>query len=280
MRESKRKKPLHNGLYLSLVILNACLITITIGLSQNTLDNNRHWRISKQFLAKHVMGANQFSKTGPALHQNKLHLDAWHGHQEVILNKSLFIDTVLFDLLIKQYSSAFLLFNVTSQSQDILELSPSFIKHHYAQSDKPWRLISQVKSPLLNNKWATIELKNTPSGIQILINKEPITYLKNMHIKPHTGIGFRGSLYPVTIDNIILKQQKKTLFKESFSPPFFIHIWIGACLLLGVASLFIGWLCRKRTSILTPLTLSQITLSTCIVITYFYIFFYQSGRYY
>src|SRR5207237_7730118 len=73
------------NLFLSAVA--ALILTEVVGYSRNTLLLHPEWSSSKRLFANPPMGANEAYFSRNILYRNSLNLHAWHGFNEILLNR-------------------------------------------------------------------------------------------------------------------------------------------------------------------------------------------------
>src|SRR6266513_2530837 len=73
------------NLFLSAVA--ALILTEVVGYSRNVLLLHPEWISSKRLLANTPMGANEAYFSRNILYRNSLNLHAWHGFNEILLNR-------------------------------------------------------------------------------------------------------------------------------------------------------------------------------------------------
>lgn len=220
MHRKKKRTFARIVLLISLQLLIAESITETYLATQNTLQNNGHWTVSKEALKLKPPGWNEISVTTQALARNRLNLGVWHGFQEIIHYKKVSVGEVSFDFFLDKGAYMAFLFNKDTSGFYGIRISnhPAFRHIYFVASDAGQFLDKSAFaiSNLKNRGWnhARVVFKNNECAL--FINRR---FVKNFvcSVFPEAYIGFRGSLHPAYIDNVLVRDAEgRVILDEDF----------------------------------------------------------------
>lgn len=262
------------GVFLGLIVGNALLCFARYNLYEGGI-----WDSGKTHLEKGVWGGWAMMLTNSGLKGGMLNVNAWHGNQEIMLNKGVSCSKFEFDFKNDKALPFSVIVNKTD-SITIGVLLNSPLGLYWYKSDRDGRFV--FKSNVINGfkykKGGKILLCYGKEQVDIFFDNEKVLSIPEIvsqTIKP----GFRGGSEggEISIDNIqIWGKYNNLLLKETFTFPFriqhSIYILAFVCLIL---TLFI----------LTQKTLfvffSNVLIIVDLVLAIFFCFYYYfgSGRY-
>lgn len=199
--------------------------------SGNTLYSNANWIASKRMMTMLLVGADDFLLDRAALAQNHLNLGVYQGFQKVSFRKSLVPAEIKFSLRLSANSYVNMLVGETESGFYSLRLSthpdfPSAFMDVNAKGHAKVLLpLPQLKSnEEINSQQWTEALFQQRGGMVSL--KTDLFASANFDFQLpegsrslHGHVGFWGGSSPAEIDNIEIRDEGGTTYRESFSPP-------------------------------------------------------------
>lgn len=225
---------------LALVVFNAILFTEIILYSQNTFIHHSDWRISKRELYAGVMGADPFLITRPPLAQNKLHLGAWYGFQEIKHTETLTIQKISYRFKLEKESyinliiyrpgnrEAFGIRLSANEHHPSMFFSLSKLGEFTAKSQFDTNLDSNWHNAIIefNKSSATLEIDGIESG-RIAFEPEMIGQ-----------VSLRSGIHPTMIDDVSIievngeKHLETFQNRENYFELFILNLFASAFLIL------------------------------------------------
>jgi len=198
----------------------AVLCARIVQYSRNTLLENGRWVASKVLMGVPPTGAREFVATRPALAQNRLRLGAWHGFQEVHLNRA-FVPGRLsaqFRLGDDAYVVVFFHRNASgtfgvrfSRRSDV----PSMFFR--ATRDLEFTMKQRIESLELGPDWHRIELDFTAGGVTAHLDGREVGRLPLPAVTTQI-VGLRSGLRPVELDDVsVTDASGSAIVRESFA---------------------------------------------------------------
>lgn len=238
------------GLVVTIAVLQLVLGVLLAQIyltSHNTLYNNGNWSVSKTKLWNGLIGSYSFLFDLQPLTEGFLNVAAWHGYQEVILERELDPASVEFDFFLAKKSSYLTFsFNRGGSRYDAIRLS-RFRRHPPAllSVSEDLEFLRKRRLPELGSaaigSWQTLRVEFADDAVSAFLNGERIEKLDRLRtrvVRPQ-AIGFRGGASPVFIDNIRIVETDGSEFHETFSRP---RNFLAAYVVAIGGVLVLGWL--------------------------------------
>lgn len=226
--------------------------------SHNSLYNNGDWSVTKTRLWNGLMGSYAYLFDLQPLSSGFLNVAAWHGYQEVILEREFDPVSVEFDfLLAKPNSYVTFSFNRAGRRYSAIRLGRH--REHPAALLKVSREGEFFRKRLLRSlysagigEWQRFRIEFADDGFSAFLNDREVDRIKKLRtrvVRPQK-IGFRGGARPVFVDNIRIVSRDGSEFLETFNRPrhwLLVNvIAIGSVVLLAWSAFFV---IRRVTSI-------------------------------
>jgi lysophospholipase L1-like esterase len=269
------------NLFLSAVA--ALILTEVVGYSRNVLLLHPEWISSKRLLANTPMGANEAYFSRNILYRNRLNLHAWHGFNEILLNRVFSPGLLRFKFFLGDNGYLNIVFNKNKDSFCGVRLSrnPKFPSMFFqARTDGKFLLHKPIQNLVLSQGWhasrMTFEGKSLVVECDGLVRgKFPVEPLRQQ------VIGFRSGNNVAIVDDVeILDSDRKLVQRENFR-----NHWTGWLFYFSAfASLFslnalIFHLCRNRRRALFSLISLELSLIFVLFIYGCFDYYFWSGRY-
>src|SRR5881227_2209337 len=113
-RSAPRRSNLILNLFFSAVA--ALILTEVVGYSRNILLLHPEWISSKRLLANAPMGANEAYFSRNILYRNSLNLHAWHGFNEILLDRVFSLGPLRFKFFLGDNAYLNIVFNKNQDS--------------------------------------------------------------------------------------------------------------------------------------------------------------------
>lgn len=197
--------------------------------ANNNLAANGNWVVSKTELDKGLMGAYSFLSGRQSLAGGGLHLDAWHGFQEVVTTRSFAAPrSIEFDAVLARGAWLAVSFNRGgAEPYAAVRLSRNGrLPSTFLTVDEEGRFHSRQALPdglVPGGRPVRVRLDLETEKARLAIDGKPVAELA-VAANPVQRIGFRGGLRPVAIDNIEIAAGKGEGLSESFSGPAQSHL--------------------------------------------------------
>jgi lysophospholipase L1-like esterase len=191
--------------------------------SQNTLHNNGRWVSTKTLVSRPLLGATSFVRERQALAGNQLDLSAWHGHQEVLLDREWAIQqleldfelaagawlVVYLDKPAKRPASALRFGTVRQRPSAHLEVTPQgeFLAR---QPFKPYRVAPATRYHL--------EVRYSEESVEARLDGRELGEFP-LPSREVRRVGFRGSAREVLVDNVAVRDASGLQLRERFDGP-------------------------------------------------------------
>jgi lysophospholipase L1-like esterase len=263
------------NLFLSAVA--ALILTEVVGYSRNILLLHPEWISSKRLLANAPMGANEAYFSRNILYRNRLNLHAWHGFNEILLNRVFSLGLLRFKFFLGDNGYLNIVFNKNKDSFCGVRLSrnPKFPSMFFqARTDGKFLLRKPIQNLVLSQGWhasrVTFEGKSLVVECDGLVRgKFPVEPLRQQ------VIGFRSGNNVAIVDDVeVLDSDGKLVQRENFRNHWtgWLFYFSAFASLLSLNAL-IFHLCRNRQRAL----FSLITLELFLI---FVLFIYGCFDYY
>jgi hypothetical protein len=207
---------------LSLILILTILVSLLSAkiylLSKNTLLNNGQWDSGKLNLDLHVIGAENFYTETQPLNNERLNLGAWLGYQEVYTKNPLTFNQIEFDAFLSQNSYLISYFNINDKNKIGFKISSDKKNNGCIKADHNGKFLTDLENKEIEVKTAewfhvTVKIENGEANIFIDDQKIVCSTEGSENIR----IGFKNGFSDVLIDNIVIKHNYITIFKETFS---------------------------------------------------------------
>ncbi len=233
------------------VVLGFCLAGSLV-LSERSLFRNGNWSPTKIGLAKPVMGAWSFYYRGQALEGDKLHLDAWFGHQEVLYKEPVTPQSVSFRMELSQ-SDLYVLFACRDATWFGLKLTTTPGERSFfftADAQKAFREIQPLpESAVKNDAKTDVLIVFTGNAMHLALGGVPVLARGGLDPSAIVGLGFKGASRHGTITDVRIKLADGKTIVENFDFQAAKAAYFGS--ILAVVLLAEGALClffRKKTN--------------------------------
>lgn len=257
-----------------ILIAGLAALFILLHTYTHTLSRNGNWNSSKTALEKGVMGSWSFMLTYRALVKNQLDLGAWHGYQEIFLNKPPQYNKAEIDFSLAENACLVIFFGKNHDTLTAIRISNN---HDYDDAllrvvDTRFVQKTSLNLPELNPGWNSIELDLAGNRTTMTLNNDQENSIILPALNYDVILGFRNYEASAIIDNIILSDSDgKTLFRETFQWKPFLLNWFLLLFLAGNI-LFIAIPVLRRTLLIAAVNISLIVIVLML-------FFLLYGRY-
>lgn len=184
----------------------------------NTLVNNGRWVSSKEALGIKVMGAPAYTRFTQALAYGYLHLDAWHGYQEVLIREKMPLRDADFDFFLTPDAYFSFVLKTPDGASGIRVSANSTLKNicFAAKNDGEFAQQQEILvPPIPTNQWSHFSFRTEAAGVKILINGAPVD--TGAFVFPRfCSPGFRGCERQVGIDNVVFRGEGGFAFEDTF----------------------------------------------------------------
>ncbi len=212
-------------------------------LQANTLASSGTWTSTKSTLARGVIGATRFVTGHHATKQNALDLGAWHGHQEVILNRPITATTrrISFSVSLADGAYVCFLFNKDGRGFSGLRLSRNArYPHLLFTADAAGRFLSRqvlaLSATLASDRARAVALERDGDRLVLSIDARREQRVAAT-LAPGTRIGFRGSARSAVVDDVVIFDREAKVFTEDFFNRRGLGAWaLAGFLLLSLVS--------------------------------------------
>ena len=269
------------NLFLSAVA--ALILMEVVGYSRNILLLHPEWISSKRLLANAPMGGNEAYFSRNILYRNSLNLHAWHGFNEILLNRVFSPGLLRFKFFLGDNGYLNIVFNKNKDSFCGVRLSrhPKFPSMFFqARTDGKFLLHKPIQNLVLSQGWhasrMTFEGKSLVVECDGLVRgKFPVEPLRQQ------VIGFRSGNNVAIVDNVeVSDSDGKLVQRENFRnhrTGWLFYFTAFASLLSLNALIF--HLCRNRQTALFSLITLELSLIFVLFIYGCFDYYFWSGRY-
>ena len=216
-----------SGLVILVAMLQVWLGLIAAGIylsSHNTLYNNGNWTSTKTALAGGIIGAQNFVFNLQPLAGGHLNLSGWFGYQEVVSKEVFDPASVEFDFRVTKGGHLTFELNRTERTFNGIRISaseqvpPAIVKAAAEGEFLRKRPFVQLRRAR-DQKWhrLRVDFEDEKKFTVVLDGKRLKTFA--MGVARPQRIGFRGSVKPVYIDNVVVVSRDSSVFSDSFDRP-------------------------------------------------------------
>ena len=206
------------NLFLSAVA--ALFLTEVVGYSRNTLLLHPEWISGKRlFTNPPTMGANEAYFTRNILYRNRLNLHAWHGFNEILLNRVFSLGLLRFKFFLGDNGYLNIVFNKNKDSFCGVRLSrhPKFPSMFFqARTDGKFLLRKPIQNLVLSQGWHACRM--TFEGKSLVVECDGLVRGK-FPVEPlrQQVIGFRSGNNVAIVDNVeVSDSDRKLVQRENF----------------------------------------------------------------
>jgi lysophospholipase L1-like esterase len=205
---------------LALLIASSLLIDAGCRLARNSLRHNGRWISSKLLMGIRPMGSGHFVLERQALYRNALNLQAWHGYNEVHLDRVFAPGLIRARFRLDDAAYLHVIFNRDETGFDGIRLSrTALFASMYFHADPSGRYLDRkgLRDLDIGDGWHTIEL-DFSSGT--LVAHVDARRLDTPDIVPlqRQIIGFRGGFHRAVVDDVrVLAADGSPVVVESFA---------------------------------------------------------------
>ena len=270
-----------------LLLLSVLLCTEIYRYSRNTLVENGRWVSSKPLLDLMPVGSGHFLLTRNALHRNRLNLQAWHGYNEVHLNRVFELGAMEAVLELGLASHLSVIFNRDQSGYDGIRLSrdPDFETFLF-HADRLGRFTRKhaLESLQLGDGWHKLELDFGGGRLAVTLDDRRVAVPPVLPLRSQF-VGFRGGRRLALVDRVdITAADGSSVVAEDFrnrQPP----LWqlLRPAAVWGIVAFAGAWLAslymRRGTHFLRGLVLLQFVLLTAVGLYHGFDFYFWSKRY-
>ncbi len=231
-----------------LILLQSLAATELSLYGRNTLSQHPDWKLGKTLMARQLMGAVEAGSTRNVLARNRLHLDVWHGFQEVFLARPVKPEKLSCRIQIESGGIATVLYASESDRVEGLRLSRrSEISSAYVVRNREGRFLE--KRPLSNlsleGQPHQVTLLFETDGVEVLVDGTPQAKLP----PPARGkmiVGFSGQAKKVTVDDVKIWENGNLVVDEDFRNDNFKELFLPVFLSFLVLSVILATVFRLR----------------------------------
>jgi lysophospholipase L1-like esterase len=216
--------------------------------TRNTLHANGRWHSTKTDMAYGLMGAYSFLTSRQPLAGGHLNLAAWHGFQEVFLDRPLDPQSLRFRFLLSRGGYLSVLFNrVEGRGYGGFRLGSSGSHPSIAfEADDRGRFLRERPlrtATLPPDTWRQAEVRFAGGEASLTIDGRALGSLRPADWRSPQQVGFRGSRRTVAVDDIVVRRHDGGVVRETFSGPrgaLLVTCLVPAGLVLVNALVFLG----------------------------------------
>ena len=256
--------------------------------SRNTLQNHPEWISGKMLLSSPSMGAGMATATRNILSRNRLNLHAWHGCNEILLNKVFQLGSLRLNIYLGENACISILYNKNRDSFAGVRLSRNTTYKNiffHASTDGQFLQKQDIKKFPINNKWHEVELKFQSPGLELIWDGVLIQSIQEDSLEEQV-VGFRSEgPFEAIVDNVrVLDHKGKLVINEDFRND--RHYWRLAIELLGLSAvaLMLVFLVATMSGVHTRSTAKWVLLTEIYIINLLLVYlcfdyFFYSNRY-
>ena len=269
------------NLFLSAVA--ALILTEVVGYSRNIFLLHPEWISSKRLLANAPMGANEAYFSRNILYRNRLNLHAWHGFNEILLNRVFSLGLLRFKFFLGDNGYLNIVFNKNKDSFCGVRLSrnPKFPSMFFqAGTDGKFLLHKPIQNLVLSQGWHASRM--TFEGNSLVVECDGLVRGK-FQVEPlrQQVIGFRSGSNVAIVDDVeVSDSDGKLVQRENFRnhrTGWLFYFSAFASLLSLNALIF--HLCRNRRRALFSLISLELSSFFVLFIYGCFDYYFWSGRY-
>ena len=222
--------------------------------SRNTLAANGNWIASKTEMAVPLMGAYSFLYSRQPLAGGRLDLAAWHGFQEVVLDRDLDPERIELDFLLQRNAYFTVEINRAGDRYHGLRISrhkafPSIFFR--ASTDgrffRDQRIRELPRSAL--REWHRLRIELDDDRTTLFVDDREIGSFELEITRPHR-IGLRGGRFPGYVDNLRVVERDGSVFREGFGRPRnWARVYASSILLLPALAVVLFLVLGRVTSV-------------------------------
>ena len=205
------------NLFLSAVA--ALILTEVVGYSRNILLLHPEWISSKRLLANAPMGSNEAYFSRNVLYRNRLNLHAWHGFNEILLNRVFSLGLLRFKFFLGDNGYLNIVFNKNKDSFCGVRLSrnPKFPSMFFqARTDGKFLLHKPIQNLVLSQGWHASRM--TFEGNSLVVECDGLVRGK-FPVEPlrQQVLGFRSGNNVAIVDDVEVSDfDGKLVQRENF----------------------------------------------------------------
>jgi len=270
-----------------LFLITVLLCTEVYRYSRNTLVENGRWVSSKPLLDLTPMGSGHFLLTRNALHRNRLNLQAWHGYNEVILNRVFELGTLEAALELDRASHLSVIFNRVPSGYDGIRLSrDEDLETVLFHADRLGHFTRKyvLESPQLADGWHQLKLDFADGRLAATLDDRnlPVPFVSPLR---NQFVGFRSGGRAALVDRVVVKAADgSTVVAEDFRnrhPP--LGQIVRRAAVWGIVAFAVVWpaslYMRRGLQFLRGFVLLQFVLFLVICLYHGFDFWFWSKRY-
>src|SRR6266480_113338 len=275
----------HSNLILNLFLsaVAALILTEVVGYSRNILLLHPEWISSKRLLANTPMGGIEAYFSRNILNRNRLNLHAWHGFNEILLNRVFSLGPLRFKFFLGDNAYLNIVFNKNQDSFCGVRFSrnPKFPSMFFqARPDGKFLLHKPIQNLVLSQDWHASRM--TFEGKSLVVECDGVVRGK-FPVEPlrQQVIGFRSGNNVAIVDDIeVSDSDGKLVQRENFRnhrTGWLFYLSAFASLLSLNALIF--HLCRNRRRALFSLISLELSSFFVLFIYGCFDYYFWSGRY-
>jgi len=191
-------------------ILLGCLVALSLlvaelGLySRNTPEQHPEWVVGKSLPAVAVMGGRRVSTTRQLLAGNQLNLEAWYGHNEILLGRLLRLGELRFDFRLEPKAYLHLIFGKDGSGWSGFRLSrdPSRPSIRY-RADRRGRFVetAPLDAVVLGDSTHSAALRCEEGACELHLDGQPVGRAP-LAGDAERAVSFLGGRHPVDVDRV------------------------------------------------------------------------------
>ena len=263
------------NLFLSAVA--ALILTEVVGYSRNILLLHPEWISSKRLLANPPMGGIEAYFSRNILYRNRLNLHAWHGFNEILLNRVFSLGLLRFKFFLGDNGYLNIVFNKNKDSFCGVRLSrhPKFPSMFFqASTDGKFLLRKPIQNLVVSQGWHASRM--TLEGKSLVVECDGVVKGK-FSVEPlrQQVIGFRSGNNVAIVDDVeVSDSDGKLVQRENFRNHrtgwlFYFTVFAS---LLSLNALIFHFFRNRRTALFSLISLELFLI--------FVLFIYGSLDYY
>ena len=260
----------------------ALILTEVVGYSRNILLLHPEWISSKRLLANAPMGADEAYFSRNILNRNRLNLHAWHGFNEILLDRVFSLGPLRFKFFLGDNAYLNIVFNKNKDSFCGVRFSrnPKFPSMFFqARTDGEFLLHKPIQNLVLSQGWHASRM--TFEGKSLVVECDGIVRGK-FPVEPlrQQVIGFRSGNNVAIVDDVeVSDSDGKLVQRENFRNhrTGWLFYFTAFASLLSLNALIFHFCRNRRTALFSLISLELFLIFVLFIYGCFDYYFWSYG---
>ena len=268
------------NLFLSAVA--ALILTEVVGYSRNTLLLHPEWISSKRLLANPPMGGIEASFSRNILYRNRLNLHAWHGFNEILLNRVFSLGLLRFKFFLGDNAYLNIVFNKNKDSFCGVRLSgnPKFPSMFFqARTDGKFLLRKPIQNLVVSRGWHDSRMRW--EGKSLVLECDGVVREKfSVEALRQQVIGFRSGSNVAIVDDVeVWDSDGKLVQRENFRNhrTGWLFYFTAFASLLSLNALIFHFCRNRQTALFSLISLEFFLIFVLFIYGCFDYYFWSAG---